>query len=113
MAYNKDNIFYKIIRKEIKSNTVLDEKHFIAIHDISPKSPVHILVIPKGCYVDYYDFVTNATTEEIVDIHKGVAKIIDMTNLNKGGYRLITNSGKFGMQEVMHFHIHVMGNASN
>lgn len=112
MVYDKNNVFYKIIHGEIKSNLILNEKNYIAIHDIAPKAPVHVMVIPKGCYVDYFDFISNASDEEILDLNRGVARIIEMMNLPKGGYRLVSNSGKFGQQEVMHLHIHIMGNIS-
>ncbi|MDR0744404.1 MAG: HIT domain-containing protein [Holosporales bacterium] len=112
MQYDKNNVFYKIINKELNSNFILDEKHFIAIHDIAPRAPIHVMVIPKGCYVDYYDFITHATDEEILDVNKGIAKIIEMMNLAQKGYRLLTNSGKSWTQEIMHLHIHIMGNVS-
>ena len=113
MKYNKDNIFYKIINKEIKSNLVLEGKHFIAIHDISPRAPVHVLIIPKGNYVDYADFVTNATDEEIIDFNKGIVQIIEQMKLLPGGYKLLSNSGLFGQQEVPHMHVHILGKSSN
>ncbi len=112
MKYNKDNIFYKIINKEVKSNVIAEGEHYIAIHDVSPKAPVHILVITKGEYIDWYDFVTHASPNEIIDFNKGIVKVIDVMNLNKNGYKLITNSGKFGGQEVFHTHVHIMGNLS-
>ena len=111
--YNKDNIFYKIINKEINSNLVLEGKHFIAINDIRPKAPVHILIIPKGNYIDYSDFVSNATDEEIIDFNKGIAQIIEQMRLLPGGYKLLSNSGVFGQQEVPHMHVHILGKSSN
>ena len=111
--YNKDNIFYKIINKEINSNLVLEGKHFIAINDIRPKAPVHVLVIPKGNYIDYLDFVINASNEEIVDFNKGIAQIIEKMKLLPGGYKLLSNSGLFGQQEVPHMHVHILGKSSN
>ena len=112
MQYDKNNVFYKIIQKELKSNIVLEGVHFIAINDIAPKAPVHVLLIPKGEYIDYYDFVTKASSEEIIELNNGVAKLIDMMKLREGGYKVTANAGKFGMQEVMHFHIHIMGKPS-
>ncbi|MBQ9441290.1 MAG: HIT domain-containing protein [Alphaproteobacteria bacterium] len=111
--YNKDNIFYKIINKQINSNLVLEGKHFIAINDIRPKAPVHVLIIPKGNYIDYDDFVSNATDEEIVDFNKGIAQIIEQMKLLPGGYKLLSNSGIFGQQEVPHMHVHILGKPSN
>lgn len=111
--YNKDNIFYKIINKEINSNLVLEGKHFIAINDIRPKAPVHVLIIPKGNYIDYADFVTNASDEEIVDFNKGIAQIVEKMKLLPGGYKLLSNSGLFGQQEVPHMHVHILGKSSS
>ena len=111
--YNKDNIFFKIINKEINSNLVLEGKHFIAINDIRPKAPVHVLIIPKGNYIDYSDFVTNATDEEIIDFNKGIAQIIEQMKLLPGGYKLLSNSGVFGQQEVPQMHVHILGKSSN
>ncbi|MBQ8651149.1 MAG: HIT domain-containing protein [Alphaproteobacteria bacterium] len=109
MQYDKNNVFYKIINKTIKTNIVLEGEHFLAFHDITPKAPVHVLVIPKGCYVDYRDFIESATDEEILDFQKGIQKVIDKMKIREGGYRLISNSGKFGQQEVMHMHVHILG----
>lgn len=109
MKYNKDNVFYKIIHKELKSNIILEGDHYIVINDIIPRAPVHMLVIPKGEYSDWNDFVTKATPGEIIDFSRGIAKTIDMMNLRECGYKLISNSGKFGMQEVPHLHFHVLG----
>ncbi len=112
MKYNQNNVFYKIIHKQVPSNIILEGEHYIAIHDIAPKAPVHVLVIPKGEYVDWDDFVMQASPSEIIDFNKGISKVIDMMKLKEGGYRLVSNSGRFGMQEVPHMHVHVMGKAS-
>ncbi|GHT89436.1 hypothetical protein FACS1894113_4560 [Alphaproteobacteria bacterium] len=113
MKYDSNNVFYKIINKELKSNILLESDHFIAINDIAPKAPVHVLAISKGLYVDYYEFVSKASDEEILDFNKGILKIIEMFKLTEDGYRLVSNSGRFGMQEVMHFHMHIMGKSSD
>lgn len=116
--YNKDNVFYKMIHKEINANIILEGKHYLAIHDIAPKAPVHILLIPKGCYVDYNDFVTNASDEEILDFNKGIAKIVKLMRLEKHGFKVISNAGKFTTpafpepQSVMHMHLHILGKSA-
>lgn len=112
MEYSSDNVFYKIIHKELNTDLVLEGKHFIAINDIRPKAPVHVLIIPKNNYVDYTDFVKNATPEEIIDFNQAIVKVVDLMKLQEGGYRLISNSGKFGQQEVPHMHVHVLGKSS-
>ena len=112
MEYNTNNVFYKIIHKEINTDLILDGKYFIAIHDIKPKAPVHVLIIPKGNYIDYTDFLNKASDEEIIDFNKGIGQIVNLMKLQEGGYRLISNSGKFGQQEVPHMHVHILGKSS-
>lgn len=109
MFYNKDNIFYKIINKELKANILIEGEYFIAINDIAPKAPVHMLMIPKGEYIDYYEFATRAKDEEMVEVTKGIAALIEMMCLQEGGYKIISNSKAFGEQEIMHFHFHILG----
>ena len=113
--YDKDNVFYKMINKEINANIVLEGKHFLAFHDIAPKAPVHILIIPKGCYVDYNDFATNASDEEIIEFNRGIAQIVKKMKLEKYGFKILSNAGKFTNssfpepQGVMHMHVHIVG----
>ncbi|MDR0552515.1 MAG: HIT domain-containing protein [Holosporales bacterium] len=112
MKYDKGNVFYKIINKEISSDILLEGEHFVAFRDVRPKAPVHILVVPRGGYVDWRDFSTHASAEEIAGFCRGIAEVIDFAGLNKGGYRLISNSGEFGQQEVFHMHVHILGDVT-
>ena len=114
MAYSYDpqNIFARILRGEIPNKTVLETPHTLAFHDISAQAPVHVLVIPKGAYVSYDDFAANASDAEIVDFHRAVARVTrDLgVDLDQGqGFRAITNAGAHGVQEVPHFHLHILG----
>ena len=111
-AYDPNNIFARILRGEIPNKTVLETEHTLAFHDIMPKAPVHVLVIPKGAYVSYDDFAANASEAEIVDFTRAVARITSDLGLglDRGqGYRAITNAGAHGVQEVPHFHLHILG----
>lgn len=112
MQYDTNNVFYKIIREEKRANIVLEGDHFLAFHDITPKASIHILIIPKGNYVDYNDFIENADSTEIMDFNRGISKVVKMMKLEKNGFRIISNAGKFGNQEVMHMHVHILGKAS-
>ena len=56
MSYDQDNIFAKILRGEIPCNKVYENEHSLAFNDINPQSKVHVLVIPKGSYIDVDDF---------------------------------------------------------
>ncbi len=110
MRYDPTNIFARILRGEIPNKTILETAHTLAFHDIHPQAPVHALVIPKGAYVDFADFAANATAEELVDFHRTSAKVCEMLGLAPGdGFRGITNAGVNGMQEVPHYHLHLLG----
>jgi histidine triad (HIT) family protein len=109
-TYDPNNIFARILRGEIPNKTVMDSAHSLAFHDINPLAPVHVLVIPKGPYVDFASFAANASAEELVDFHRTCAKVCEMLGLTgPEGYRAITNAGTHGMQEVPHYHLHILG----
>jgi len=112
-TYDHENIFAKILRGYIPNKTVLETDHTLAFHDIVPQAPVHILVIPKGAYVCYDHFAAEATEAEIVDFNRTVAKVCTITDVapgfGGGGYRAISNSGQNGVQEVPHYHLHILG----
>lgn len=114
MAYSYDdtNIFARILRGEIPNKTVLETEHTLAFLDINPAAPVHVLVIPKGPYVSFDHFAAEASDAEIVDFHRAAAKVCAQTGvaLDAGnGFRAITNSGAHGVQEVPHYHLHILG----
>lgn len=115
MAYDYDtgNIFARVLRGEIPNRTVLETEHSLAFHDITPQAPVHILVIPKGPYVNFDHFGAEASAEEIADFTRAVAKITADLGIAPGGdgagYRLIANSGPHSHQEVPHMHFHILG----
>ena len=112
--YDNQNIFAKILRGEIPNDTVLESTHTLAFNDITPQRPHHILVIPKGAYVCFDDFIHNASDAEIIDFNRAVAKIctqLGVTPDQGAGYRLIANSGTNAHQEVPHFHIHILAGA--
>ena len=105
--YDENNVFAKIIRKEIPATIVYEDDMTLAFHDVTPKAPVHLLVIPKGAYIDYEDFVTKATMAEVAGFFSSINKITHQLGLQE--YRLINNRGQSAGQSVFHFHIHVLG----
>lgn len=109
-SYDPQNVFARILRGEIPNKTVLETSHTLAFHDITPAAPVHVLVIPKGAYVTFDHFAAEATAEEIVDFHRACAKVCEIVGVMPGqGYRAITNAAAHGMQEVPHYHLHILG----
>jgi diadenosine tetraphosphate (Ap4A) HIT family hydrolase len=106
--YDSNNIFARILRGEIPSRKVMETSYTLAFHDAFPKAPVHILVIPKKPYVTFHDFVSTAEVEEVLDFYKTVDAVVRLHNLDASGYKLQSNVGEGGGQEVPHFHLHVM-----
>lgn len=109
MSYDDTNIFAKILRGEIPNKTVYEDEYALAFHDINPHAKCHVLVIPKGAYTDIYDFHANASVAEITGYARAMAKIIQMLELEKDGFRVIANMGDHGGQEVPHYHSHILG----
>ena len=111
MSYDTSNIFAKILRGEIPCKKVYENKHVLAFHDVNPQKKIHILVIPKGEYIDLDDFVNKASDIEILEFNKSIShivKILKISNKEKG-YRVLSNIGKNGGQEVPHLHYHIFG----
>jgi len=111
MSYDPSNIFAKILRGEIPCKKAYEDDFALAIYDINPRAPLHILVIPKGPYTSCDDFVSNATDEEIVGFYRAVGKTINAADVISTGYRLISNTGVNAHQEVPHYHVHLVGGA--
>lgn len=109
MSYDDNNIFAKIIRGEIPCDKVYEDDHCLAFNDISPRAPVHVLVIPKGAYVNLDDFHEKAPDQEIAALMRAVGTVARMVGVSESGYRFISNNGVDARQEVPHLHIHVLG----
>ena len=110
--YDTNNIFAKILRGEIPCKKVYENDHVLAFHDVNPQKKVHVLVIPKGEYVDLDDFSQNASQEEMVGLLKGintVAKKLGISVDTGKGYRALANISEDGGQEVPHLHFHLFG----
>jgi len=100
-------LFCKIINKEIPANIILENDDFLAFHDINPKAPLHILAIPKK-HVDSFIEVSPETMHGMTTFIQEVAREV---KIEKSGYRVITNVGENGGQEVKHLHFHILGGA--
>jgi len=108
-AYDKDNIFARILRGEIPCKRVHETDHALAFHDINPQAPVHVLVIPKGPYRSWADFSAGASEAEIVGFVRAVGEVAKLLELEAPGYRLLANAGLDAHQEVPHLHVHLFG----
>jgi histidine triad (HIT) family protein len=109
MAYDRSNVFARILRGEIPCRKVYEDEHVLAFHDINPQAPAHILVIPKGAYVSLDDFAASASEAEIVAFTRALGRIARDRGLAESGYRILANHGRDAHQEVPHFHVHIFG----
>ncbi|GGF68220.1 histidine triad nucleotide-binding protein [Terasakiella brassicae] len=109
MAYDSNNIFAKILRGEIPCEKVYENDYALAFKDIAPQAPVHTLVIPKGAYVSFDDFSTNASDVEIAGYIRAIGVVAREAGVVESGYRILSNIGEDGGQEVPHLHVHIFG----
>ena len=100
-------LFCKIVNKEIEANIELEDDDFIAFHDINPKAPIHILVIPKN----HVDSFNEASADMMAKMTTFIQRLAVYMNIDKEGYRIMSNIGDNGGQEIHHLHFHILGGA--
>ena len=105
-----ETIFSKIIRRELPADIVYEDDEILAFRDIAPQAPVHVLVIPKGAYVSLDHFAAAATAEEQAGFFAAVAEVCKSQGVEEG-FRAIANTRSHGVQDVPHFHLHILGGA--
>lgn len=98
-------IFCKIASGEIPSKKILENSDFLAFADINPQATIHALVIPKAHYKDFNEVPAQAMAEMTLFIQE----VVEVLGVKESGYRLITNIGSDGGQEVAHLHFHILG----
>tara|TARA_Y100000768_G_C23844025_1_gene617565 strand:+ start:182 stop:535 length:354 start_codon:yes stop_codon:yes gene_type:complete len=106
--YDKNNIFAKILRNEIPCEKVYEDEHSLFFRDINPQAKIHVLGIPKSPCLDFTDFLSNSDEKLISSFFKSLHHVIDLLGVKETGYRIISNSGNNGGQEVPHFHFHIL-----
>jgi len=97
-------IFCKIIEGEIPNKTILENENFLAFEDINPQAKIHVLVIPK-VHIQSFNEMTPNIMAEMTTFIQEVALTL---GVKSDGYRLITNIGQNGGQEVGHIHFHLL-----
>ena len=107
MNYDRNNIFAKILREEIPCKKVYENDYVLAFYDVNPQKKIHVLVIPKGEYIDLNDFHNKASDKEIVELNKAITHVSILLGAKNKGYRTLTNIGNDGGQEVPHLHFHI------
>jgi histidine triad (HIT) family protein len=107
MSYDKNNIFAKILRGDIPCKKLYEDEFALAFPDVAPHAPVHILVVPKGDFVSYDDFLANASDHMIAGFFRAVRMVARQAGV-ADAFRLITNNGEKAGQSVPHFHVHIL-----
>lgn len=98
-------IFCKIVKGEIPNQTILEDENFLAFNDINPTRKIHVLIIPKEHYASF-DVIPVQIMAEMTEF---IQKVAGVLGVKESGYRLITNIGDHGGQEVHHLHFHLIG----
>ena len=107
MSHDPNCLFCKIVAGQIPSKKAYEDEEILAFHDIHPWAPVHILIIPKRHITSMVDVTMDdqALLGKMMAISPKLMAELGVTN----GYRHVINTGRDGLQEVMHLHLHVMG----
>ena len=98
-------IFCKIVKGEIPNQTILEDENFLAFNDINPTRKIHVLIIPK----EHYDSFDIMPPKIMAGMTEFIQKVASKLDVRQSGYRLITNVGDDGGQEVHHLHFHLIG----
>ena len=107
--YDENNIFNKILKKEIKCEEIENDEYTLSFEDINKQAPVHALIIPKNKYKDFSSFSKNASDKEIANFCRSIFSVAKKKGILNNGYRIIINCGPDSNQEVPHLHAHVLG----
>lgn len=108
--YDAGNVFAKIIRGEIPANFVAKNDSAVAFRDLNPQAPFHVLVIPRGEYVNIHHFIRAASLQEQTNFWKLAADVADLAQTD--GFNVWVNTGESHGQVVPHFHIHILAGKS-
>lgn len=103
-----DSLFLRIIDREIPAEIVHETERSIAIRDINPQAPTHVLVIPKTHYRNVAD-LAESDPELLAELVRVAAKIAEQEGIAESGYRVLFNTNVEGGQTIFHVHLHLLG----
>jgi histidine triad (HIT) family protein len=103
----QDNIFQKIIDRQIKADIIYEDARALAFRDINPQAPVHVLIVPRKAIPTHAD-ITEEDRELLGHLHLVAARLAEQLGL-KDGYRLVLNCKEQAGQTVPHLHMHLLG----
>ena len=103
----KDNLFQKIIDRQVKADIVYEDDRCLAFRDINPQAPVHVLIIPRKV-IPTHDAVTEEDRDLLGHLHLVAAQLARKLGL-QDGYQLVLNCRERAGQTVPHLHLHLLG----
>lgn len=103
-----DCIFCKIVSKEIPAKVVFENDRVVAFHDVTPRAPIHVLIIPKE-HIASVDELSEKSAPLLGEMTLSAQKLARDLGLQPSGYRIVMNTGKNAGQSVFHLHMHVLG----
>lgn len=100
-----DCLFCKIAAGEIPSNKVYEDDKVLVFHDIDPKAPTHLLVIPKE-HIESCGAITPENSPLVAYLFEVIAKVTEQLGIRE--FRVVSNCGATAGQSVFHLHFHVL-----
>lgn len=109
MSYDDNNVFARILRGELPCKKVYEDEWALAIHNIKPDAPIHVLVLVKGPYQDMADLAASGDQALMAGFLAALGKAADLAGALREGCRFISNNGANAHQEIQHLHVHILG----
>jgi histidine triad (HIT) family protein len=103
-----EDLFLKIINREIPADIVYETENVLAFRDVNPQAPVHILIIPKEP-IRTMDELNSSHTELMGQLILAATEIARLEGISEEGYRAVMNCKQAGGQMVFHIHLHLLG----
>ncbi|GAA2350108.1 histidine triad nucleotide-binding protein [Saccharopolyspora halophila] len=103
-----DSLFLRIIEREIPADIVRETDRIIAIRDINPQAPTHVLVIPKQVYRNAAELAA-ADPQLLAELFTTAGEIAESEGISESGYRLLFNTNADAGQTIFHVHLHLLG----
>jgi histidine triad (HIT) family protein len=107
LRYDPQNVFARILRREIPAQFLHDDEHCVAFRDASPQAPMHFLVVPKSPIARLAD-ATKADAPLLGHLLLVAAEVAQKLGFGEHGSRLVINNGALAGQTVFHLHVHVL-----
>ncbi|MDQ4006207.1 MAG: HIT domain-containing protein [Actinomycetota bacterium] len=104
----QDCLFCKIVAGEVEADVVHSSDHVVAFRDINPAAPVHILIIPKD-HIESARTLNKEHDEVLAEMFTAASHLAKANEIDRTGWRLVTNVGSAAGQSVHHLHLHLLG----